>query len=135
MPNLQYYRKLKYPTIKAFAQAAAITPSIASQWLRASRGDINPDPLCTLLGISQDEYTEAYTFTYEEEQKKWREKHPPTMTLEEWDAHLMETARAMVAKMTPGERKLLHRQAVELGFAVDRRSPLDRMIDDACGLK
>jgi transcriptional regulator with XRE-family HTH domain len=75
MKTLQDLRKARFHTVKAFAKAAGITPTLAGQWLRG-RDDINPRPLYTLLGITNEEYLEAWQATKIEEDAKWKAKHP-----------------------------------------------------------
>lgn len=53
-----------------------------------------------------------------------------------WEAELTVHVDEMWSKMSEADKRRVHKQAVELGFAQpDRRSPLDVMIDRACGLE
>lgn len=51
------------------------------------------------------------------------------------EAQLKKDAEEIWAKMKPSEKRRVHEDAVRLGMAQDRRSPLDRMIDKACGIE
>lgn len=53
----------------------------------------------------------------------------------EWEAQLKQDAEEIYAQMKPSEKRRVHEDAVRLGITQDRRSPLDRMIDRACGLE
>src|SRR5580765_5838188 len=105
MPTLQELRKAKYPTIKSFAIAANIAPSLAGQWLRG-RDDIDPLPLIALLGITKEEYLEAWQATKIEEEAKWKAKHPP-MSPEDIEASWKATVDAVYAKMSPEQKQRL----------------------------
>lgn len=52
-----------------------------------------------------------------------------------WQAQLKKDTEEIYAKMKPSEKRRVHEDAVRLGLAQDRRSPLDIMIDHACGLE
>lgn len=132
-PTLQDLRKAKYKTIQQFADAAGMTHYEASMWLRCKHNDVNEEPLLVLLGITRDEYTDARLATQEYEEKKWREKHPPATPeqIAAWEACIKETW----LKMSESDKRRVHEDAVRLGFVQERRSPLDRMIDQACGLE
>lgn len=138
MPTLNHYRKQAgYPTIKAFAIAANLTPSIASQWLNGMRSEINPMPLLALLHLTSEQYYDAYEESRKEAQAKWREKHPVTQEmLDAHEASIKKYADEAYAKMSPEARSRIHGHAVRLGVASpERRSPLDILIDRACGLE
>ncbi len=137
MPTLQDYRKLKYKSVQSFADAAHITRHEATYWLRASREDLNPEPLYALLGLTKDTYEDAYDATKEDEDAKWKAKHPPLSPEQQAikDAEFKAYCDERYAKMTPAEKRRLHEQCVELGLVQERRSPLDVMIDRACGLE
>lgn len=136
-PTLQDLRKAKYKTIQQFADAAGLTHYQASMWLRCKYHDVNEVPLLELLGITRDQYLDARLATQEYEEKKWREKHPPATPeqLAEIDARRKAWCDDRWAKMTDAQKQRVHEDAVRLGLAQDRRSPLDRMIDQACGLE
>lgn len=149
MPTLNDYRRQAgYKTIKAFAEAAQrsgiradggypFTPSIASQWLHGHRGDIYPTPLLALLHITQEQYYEACQASRDAYMANWRKKHPP---LTEGQRAQIEAERKAWcderwSKMTDAERQRVHEDAVRLGIArPERRSPLDILIDRACGI-
>lgn len=53
-----------------------------------------------------------------------------------YQAELTAHVDEMWAKMTPAQKERVHQDAIALGIAQpDRRSPLDIMIDRACGLE
>lgn len=165
MPTLTHYRKLAgYTSIRTFAEAAqqagirlqfpAWTPekgyhtlerdisiSIMSQWLQGYyREDLKPDDIAKLLAmlnIPEDQYQQIAEESQEEVQAKWRAKHPVTQEmLAAHEASIKKTADEIYAKMTPEQRAKIHGHAVALGVALpDRRSPLDKMIDQACGIE
>lgn len=126
------YGKRSY--VKQFAEEAHIDRTLASQWLHG-RDDIDPKPFYTILGLTQETYLNAWEATQEDEQARWRANHPPTMTDEEWQASIKKTADEVYAKMTDAQKKRLHQEAVKLGLVQKLRSPLDIMIDRACGLE
>jgi len=137
MPTLNIYRKQAgFTSIKAFAEAANLTPSIASQWLNGDRQEINETLLLVLLHINREQYLDAYEESRDEAETKWRKKHPITPEiLAAHEASIRQTVDKIYPKMTPWQRARMHEHAVEMGIAApDRRSPLDRMIDQACGI-
>jgi len=52
-----------------------------------------------------------------------------------WEAELKAHVDEVWSKMTPADKRRVHEEAVALGFAQERRSPLDIMIDRACGIE
>lgn len=50
-----------------------------------------------------------------------------------WEVALSAHVDEMWAKMTDAEKRQVHEDAVKLGFGREQRSPLDIMIDRACG--
>lgn len=164
MPTLTYYRKQAgYTSIRAFVEAAQsagvalrwtfrdptgkheyerpFTPSIATQWLQGYiREDLKPDDvakLLTMLSVTEEQYHDACEESRAEVEAKWRAKHPVTQEmLAAHEASIKKTADEIYAKMTPEQRSKIHGHAVALGVALpDRRSPLDKMIDQACGIE
>lgn len=160
-----YRKLAGYKSIKAFAEAAqaagvalrwtsygpftgrqeyvnVFTPSIAQQWLHGYiREDLKPDDeakLLVLLNITTEQLPDVREESQDAHMAKWRVKHPP-MTEEQWaqyDADQKAWCEARVAKMTNAEKRRLHEDAVRLGVALpERRSPLDILIDQACGLE
>lgn len=118
------------------------TPSIATQWLQGYfREDIKPGDnakLLTLLNIPEEQYYVVAEESRAEVEAKWREKHPPLTEeqLAQVDAERKAWCEQQVAKMTDAEKRRVHEEAIKLGIAQpDRRSPLDRMIDRACGIE
>lgn len=160
MPTLNDYRKqANYKTIKAFTEAAQkagvrirwtsydptgthvyereISPSLMSQWLDGHRGDIDPEPLMTLLNITEEQYQKAVVESYDTAIERWRAKHPITPEIRAaHEASIKKTVDEVYAKMTPGQKERIHQEAIRLGISKpDNRSPLDIMIDRACGIE
>lgn len=160
-----YRRQAGYSSVKKFAEAAQqagvalrwtsyspfigkqeyenpFTLSIATQWLQGYyRDDIKPDDLSKLLNmlnIPEDQYSEIAEESRDAYMAKWREKHPP-LTEEQRaqaDAELKAWCEARVARMTDAEKAQLHQEAIRLGIArPERRSPIEIMIDRACGIE
>lgn len=165
MPTLNDYRKQAgFKSIKAFVDAAnqagvalrwtsfgpftkrheyanPFTLSIAQQWLHGYiREDLKPEDeakLLALLNITEEQLPNVREESQEAYMAKWREKHPITPEiLVAHEASIKETADAIYAKMTPAQRANIHQEAIRLGIAQpDRRSPLDILIDRACGIE
>lgn len=131
-PTLQDLRKAKFKTIQQFADAAHLSYYEASMWLRCKINDVNEVPILALLGITREQYLDAREATEAYEEAKWREKHPPATPeqIAAWENRIHET----YLKMSDSDKRRVHEDAVRLGLVQDNRSPLDRMIDKACGL-
>lgn len=161
MSTLNHYRKQAgYTSIKAFAEAAQqagvrirvstwtfgvgeqfyerdLSTSIMSQWLNGYRSDVDETPLLALLHIDREQYLDAYEESRDTYMAKWREKHPVTPEmLAAHKASIKKAADEAWAKMTDAQKHQVHQDAIRLGIAQpERRSPLDIMIDRACGLE
>ena len=138
MPTLQEVRKAKYKTVKDFADAIGITPYQATSMLRGRDREVywhHQDAVLAALGITSEAFLEAASKTDEVEEKKWRERHPPTKTDAQWEAELKTHADAQWAKMSEADKRRVHQDAIRLGIATqpERRSPLDILIDRAVG--
>jgi len=140
--TIQDLRKCKYKTIKAFADAGNMTMYQAHNWLHARYGLWYIEApenahILPLFGVSLEEYRQAWYETDAEEKARWREKHPP-LTPEQkaaWETELRAYVDEAWAKMTDAQKRRVHEDAVRLGFVQRERSPIEMMIDRACGLE
>lgn len=157
MSTLNFYRKRAgYKSVRAFTEAAQqagvalrwsfyerpFTLSIASQWLQGHfREDIKPEDqkkLLALLHIREEEYFTIAQESRLEGEARWRIKHPSLTKeqLDQVDAERKAWCDARIAQMTDAEKQQIHREALRLGIVQpERRSPMDILIDKACGIE